>query len=196
MSMSPFYWGARNWLHHSRHGLTSAECFVCVFLLWLPFLFLFPPLLTTKWKMKVEAKGRDEWSVPPTRLLQGALNLSATFPFVRQQWEGGKEASHRTWLLSILRAPSPDEICKFIVGLGFSLFPSEGNGHGNDLLPGNALIDLMLHEAVYLSDVSQHGLQKKNITYQEYLSSSMPYSFTLQVLILKKKSLFFSEEFE
>lgn len=35
--------------------------------------------------------------------------------------------------------------------------------------------------------------EKDKITYQEYLSSSIPYSFTLQVLILKKW-LFFSEE--
>lgn len=47
------------------------------------------------------------------------------------------------------------------VGLGFSLFPSEGKGCDNALLPDSALISLMLHQALYLSDVNQHRLGEK-----------------------------------
>lgn len=82
------------------------------------------------------------------------------------------------------------------VGLGFSLFPSEGNGHGNDLFPGNALIDLTLHEAVYLSDVSQHGLQKKKYNLSGILEFFYAIFIYFTGLDIKKKSLFFSEEFE
>lgn len=47
------------------------------------------------------------------------------------------------------------------IGLGFNLFPSEGNAHDNYLLPDNALISLMLHKALYLSDVTSMDLGKK-----------------------------------
>lgn len=75
--------------------------------------------------------------------------------------------SHRTWLLRAINRYHQG-LMKSIsssVGLGFSLFLSEGNGRDNDLLPGNALINLMLHEALYLSDMNQHGLGEKSITW-------------------------------
>lgn len=63
--------------------------------------------------------------VPSIKLLEVHLYLLAAFPFMRQQWEGGKEVSctvsGNSLLLLMSMSPSLDEIFK-LIGLGFSFF--------------------------------------------------------------------------